>query len=197
MTITTLGYFIEPLSQEERSSILELTRKLIQRDIGYDLRNSIRYGFPNSIGISDFEPNVIKDKFQIVLDRLFTKLQDSHPQCPELFNIDNWKINIILNGDEIPILVRTPWLDNVISGTHVFEIDFDKVSDKTLINSFNILSYHDQSLLRVLPENKELLNYNKKINELNDVFKEYDPNEDVDYTDIIKEIIQAVKEGKL
>lgn len=197
MTITTLGYFVEPLSQEERKDLIEVTRKTIKRNTSYDLRNSIRFGFPNSIGIMDFELNVIKGKFQIALDKLFTRLQREYPQCPELFCIDNWKIEVILNSDGIPVLVNPPWLNDVILGTHEFEIDFDKVADKILISSFNVLSYHDQTLLRVHPENKELLNYNKKINELNDSFSDYDPNEDVDYTDVIKEIIQAVKEGKL
>lgn len=198
MSINNLGYYVTPLSKEERDAIYALTGKKICLEIletiKYKIRGVAHAHFQWSTRIPDLTDfdEVIRS-VNTRFENLFTLLKRDYPMVVELDNPENLSISVLKDGDGFPIIQMGEWLSKINTGDGTIILDPDLIPEFLLIQKWGELSLRDKGLIdnNVPVEMKPIVEFNSKLNDISEYGPEYD------YTDVIKEIIQAVKEGKL
>jgi hypothetical protein len=92
----------------------------------------------------------------------------------------------------IPVVRLNHLVLRLISKTEPITIDYDKILDGKLISVFSTLANNSPELLIINEADKPIIEFNNRIKTIANDWGNYE-----DYTDIIKEIIQQTKEGKL
>lgn len=197
MSINNLGHYELPLSEEERVKIIPIVQARITRDVTDTVRDMVRKAsqeaYHMSIGhFSSFNPEAMVKVIQERFDRCFDKLRSDHPGIAELNNLENLKFEITFDPDQIPIINPAAWLKSMLQGSGTITLDMSHTKDANLVGAWKRESWSNESLIddNVPEEMIGIVNFNRK---LNDIVEDYE----YDFTDIIKDIIQAVKEGKL
>lgn len=194
MAIDNLGYYKPPLSQEERDAIYPLVKTAVQNDILSSIRAKLRDANIQTFYLlhPGFEIAIVEEMTQGVKDRyngIFDELKRSYPFVAELHDEANLDLSVVFDDDRIPALALTSWLRSIVDGGGVITVDYSQVPDAMLIRQWGIKVLYNPEL-RVIPENrKSLIEFNDKFNKLVDDYE-------IDFTEVIEELVTAVKEGK-
>lgn len=194
MAVDNLGYYKVPLSQEERDTIYPVVKVAVQNEIGKTIRTKLRDANIQAFYIlhPGFEIGIVEEMIQGVKDRynsVFDELKRYYPFVAELHDEANLDLSVVFDDDGIPALALTPWLRSVVDGGGEFTIDHSQVPDATLVCQWGIKVLYNPEL-RVIPEDKKsLIEFNDKFNKLVDDYE-------IDFTEVIEELVTAVKEGK-
>lgn len=194
MAIDNLGYYKLPLSQEERDKIYPVVKVAVQNDITSSIRAELRNTNMQAFHIlrACFEITDLEGMTQEIksrYDSIFDKLKRTHPFVAELQDEVNTTLSVTFDDDGIPTLVLSPWLKNIVDGGGEITVNHSQASDAVLVRQWKIKVLHNPEL-RVIPEDKKsLIEFNDKFNELVDDYE-------IDFTEVIEELVIAVKEGK-
>mgnify|MGYP004713210861 CR=1 FL=1 len=129
----------------------------------------------------------IKNRFTI----LRKNMEERFPMIPILAEDSTWAFEIKTDGDGIPSVELNDWLQQASTKGAVAAVDFSKISDGDWVQFFRIYKKDYPEMVDITPEMKLIIEFNDHLNAINDEWHE------VDYTDVIEEIIKATKEGKL
>lgn len=194
MAVDNLGYYKLPLEKEERDAIYPLVKIAIQNDITSSIRAKLRDANMQAFYILHprFEITIVEEMIQGVKDRyngIFDELKRSYPFVGELDDETNLDLSVVFDDDGIPALALTPWLKSIVDGGGEITVDHSQVPDAMLVHQWEIKVLYNPEL-RVIPENKKsLIEFNDKFNKLVDDYE-------IDFTEVIEELVTAVKEGK-
>lgn len=194
MTVDNLGYYKLPLSQEERDKIYPLVKTAVENDIITSIRSTLRDTNMQAFHIlrACFEITDLEGMTQEIKSRydgIFDKLKGTYPFVAELQDEVNTTLSVTFDGDGIPTLVLSPWLKDIVDGAGEITVDQSQVPDAALIRQWGTKVLYNPEL-RIIPEDKKsLIEFNDKFNELVDDYE-------IDFTEVIKELVTAVKEGK-
>lgn len=197
MAINNLGYFVSPLTKEEREIIIPVVSSRLTGDASGVVRTAIREtsrvafnSVRNTFDLSDVER--MRDEINDRFNHCFSVLKEKYPEVIEIWDTENLKFEVKFDWDGVPSIDPQGWLREMLQGNGTVTLNYDKVTDTTLTACWRRISWQDESLItnNLSEEMKPIVVFNDKLNELIDGC-EYD------FTDIIKDIIKAVKEGKL
>lgn len=194
MAIDNLGYYKLPLSQEERDAIYPLVKTAVKNDIVSSIRTKLRDANMLAFQIlhARFEITNVEEMTQGLKDRyngIFDELKRSYPFVAELQDEANLDLSVVFDDDKIPALGLTSWLRSIVDGGEEITVDHSQVPDAMLVRQWGIKVLYNPGL-RVIPENKKsLIEFNDKFNKLVDDYE-------IDFTEVIEELVTAVKEGK-
>lgn len=194
MAIDNLGYYKVPLSQEERDAIYPVVKVAVKNEIASSIRAKLRDVNMQVFYIlhARFEIKDVEEMTQELKGRyngVFDELKRSYPFVGELHDETNLDLSVVFDADGIPTLALTSWLRSIVDGGGEFAIDYSQVPDAMLVRQWEIKVLYNPEL-RVIPENKKsLIEFNDKFNKLVDDYE-------IDFTEVIEELVTAVKEGK-
>lgn len=196
MAISILGYYELPLEKEERAAIYPLVKADVERKITVSIREHLRDVNMQTFHIlrSCFEITALDEMNQEIKNRharIFDKLKAIYPHVAELQDETNTTVSAIFDDDGIPTLVLSPWLKDIVDGSGTVTVDSTQISDATIVGQWKMKVRDNPELRVITKENKSLIEFNDKFNELiSDYYFK------MDFTEVIKELVTAVKEGK-
>lgn len=196
MTINKLGDYELPLSDEERNTLIGFLGLIRTQHLLRGAARLLAVEVPSRINLSILYFNYkqldeIKKEVESRFKILSIGIQDQFRAITGLSDPERWEFEVKLNEDNIPQIHLNEWLCGAITKGLTLPVDLTKVSDEEWVNYFNRYKESFPEMVKISPEMKLLVEFNDKLNELNDEWH------NVDYTDVINEIVQAAKEGKL
>lgn len=201
MAIDKLGNYDLPLSDEERTTLMNCLGGFKTRDVLQSLIDVLAVEVPNRIHLSILyykhnELDKIKAEIKDRLTLLSKMLQEQFPMIPDLAKEEYWVFDIEIDADHLPRVRLNEWLDRAITKGESLPVILSKVSDGEWIRYFNRYKGDFPELVKISPEMKAIIEYNEKLNDIADDYTN-GGNFNIDFTAVIEEIIKATKEGKL
>lgn len=201
MSIDKFGNYDTPLSEEEKVTLISFLGDVKKRDILRSATDLLSVEIPNRIHLSFLYFNHTEiDKIKAEIQNRFAlfkmDIQGRFPTIPDLTKEEYWAFDIKVDDDNIPRVQLNDWLKEAINKGVVADVDLSKVSDGEWIRYFNRYKNDYPDMVKIAPEMKLIVEINDK---LNDIADEYTCGGgfNIDFTDVINEIAQAAKEGKL
>lgn len=200
MAITKLGNYELPLTSEERGTLISYLAGSMRVRLNNNVRKRSVFkiqdicmegtaAFRQGNGESVVED--IRKKFQ----QLAEDLKQQFPAVNTLGDPQFWLIQPDLDAANGPSLNVNRALYAFIGGEDSLEIDLSKITDAQWVEEFEQRKSALPTMVKTSPEIELYTAFNDKLNDVV-INAEYhdDPH---DYTKVIEEIVQAVKEGKL
>lgn len=196
MSITKLGDYELPLSDEERNTLIGSLGDIMTQDLLHSAADLLAVKVPSSISLSFLYLNheqldeirtEIENRFKLIS----AGIQNNHKPIIGLDDPEHWEFEVKLNEDNIPHIHLNSWLNTAITKGFILPVDLSKVNDADWVRYFKFHKYRIPEIVKISPKMKLLIEFDDKLNELNGGWN------DVDHTNVINEIIQATKEGKL
>lgn len=201
MTISKLGIYDTPLSDEERKTLIGFLGDIKTRNLLREAADLLAVEVPSRISLSIlyFDPKEmgqIKAEIESRFKILSIGIQDQFRAITGLSDPERWTFTVEVSEDSIPRVKLNEWLNTAITTGFSLPVDLAKVSDEEWINYFNRYKASMPEMVKISPEMKILVEFNEKLNEVADDYT-CCGGFDIDFTEIINEIVQATKEGKL
>lgn len=198
MAIDNLGYYELPLSDRERHDLLPYVvaeiKSTIRNKVITHLYNSNVKVLNRAYVDHGMECSVIRHR-QVVdgYRHELLKLQSIFPEVLEFRDPNNINFNVENNDNGVISLYVTGWLEKFVTEEVDFELSVDTIEHSNIVSITNkmLRQYPDKRKENLTEDQITIIEYNEKLNELNDEYG------DVDYTSVIKEIIEAAKRGDL
>lgn len=201
MTISKLGNYELPLSDEERKTLIGHLGMIKTQNLLREAADLLAVEVPSRISLTILyydpkELDQIKAEIESRFKILSIGIQDQFRAITGLSDPERWTFAITVNDDNIPRIELNEWLNTAATKGFTLPVDLAKVSDEEWINYFNRYKNSMPEMVKISPEMKVLMGFNEKLNEIAD---EYTccGGFDIDFTEIINKITQAAKEGKL
>lgn len=194
MTISILGSYELPLTDEERETIFKEVRGYIVKDATSLVRQralSVQSSaeiLPR-LGFTIQEPELMIKELKHRFSLISIMMERDHPEFAELRDIEKFSATYKFNDDGVPSVVLSDWLQAIVDEKTTVSIDPALVPDTLLVGKHNQLQKRGILKYIVKKENELIIKFNDDLNELADGYP-------YDFTDVIKEIVKATKEGK-
>lgn len=194
MTISILGSYELPLTDEERETIFKEVRGYIVKDATSLVRQralSVQSSpeiLPR-LGFTIQEPELMIKELKHRFSLISILMERDHPEFAELRDIEKFSATYKFNDDGVPSVVLSDWLQAIVDEKTTVSIDPTLVPDTVLVGKHNQLQKRGILKYIVKKENELIIKFNDDLNELADGYP-------YDFTDVIKEIVKATKEGK-